>query len=56
MPKLEKAERRDRKQKRDKFGMRESGRSVKTIENILLRKAERAAKELERRRATQDEE
>jgi hypothetical protein len=45
MPKLDKAERRDRKQKRDRHGMRVSGRSVKTLENIILRKAEKAAQE-----------
>lgn len=49
MPKLEKAERRDRKQKRDRDGMRVSGRSVKTLENIILRKAEKAAREAERK-------
>lgn len=49
MPKIDKAERRDRKQRRDKNGMRVSGRSVKTLENIILRKAEKAAREKERR-------
>lgn len=48
MPKIDAAERRDRKQKRDKNGMRVSGRSVKTLEHIILRKAEKAKKERER--------
>lgn len=48
MPKIEKAERRDRKQKRDRHGMRESGRSVKTLQNLILRKAEKAARDKER--------
>jgi hypothetical protein len=48
MPKIEKAERRDRKQKRDRDGMRVSGRSVKTLEHVILRKAEKAARDRER--------
>jgi hypothetical protein len=49
MPKIEKAERRDKKQHRDRNGMRVSGRSVKALENIILRKAEKAAREKEKR-------
>ena len=49
MPKIEKAERRDRKQHRDRNGMRVSGRSVKQLEIILLRKAEKAKQEQERK-------
>jgi hypothetical protein len=48
MPKIEKAERRDRKQHRNENGMRVSGRSVKTLKNIILRKAEKAQREKER--------
>lgn len=48
MPKIEKAERRDRKQHRNENGMRVSGRSVKTLRNIILRKAEKAQREKER--------
>ena len=44
MPKIEKAERRDKKRQKASEMVR-SGDSVKTIRNILLRKAEKAAKE-----------
>lgn len=50
MPKLDAAERRDRKRDREKYGMRESGGSVKTIRNIILRRAEKLAKQEERER------
>jgi hypothetical protein len=53
MPKLEKAERRDREQKRRKHGMRRTGDSVKTLRNIILLKAEKEAK---KRQAERDKE
>jgi hypothetical protein len=50
MPKMEKAQRREKEQKNRKHGMRRSGDSVKTLRNIILRKAEKAAKEKENER------
>lgn len=47
MPKIEKAERRD-KERQKKTEMVRRGDSVKTLRNIILRKAEKAAKEKER--------
>lgn len=43
MPKIEKAERRDEKRKKRNEMVR-TGDSVKTLRNILIRKAEKAAK------------
>ena len=47
MPKIEKAERRD-KERRKRNEMKRSGDSVKTLRNIILRKAEKASKEKKR--------
>ena len=50
MPKIEKAERRD-KERRKRTEMVRRGDSVKTIRNIILRKAEKASKERNKRNA-----
>jgi hypothetical protein len=43
MPKIESAERRDRKQQKKKFGMRESGReSTRVIREQIIKRAQRA--------------
>lgn len=55
MPKIEKAERRDRKRKRNQYGMREEGRSVFLSQAMILRRAEKAAKQKERERNEQSE-
>ena len=47
MPKIEKADRRDQKRKKRNEMVR-TGDSVKTLRNILIRKAEKAAKNKER--------
>lgn len=48
MPKLEKAERRDRKREKEQRGMRESGReSTRLIQEQIIKRAQRA-KERER--------
>ena len=50
MPKEEATRRRDKKAQEQKYGMRRSGDSVKTLRNIILRKAEKAAKERDKKR------
>lgn len=50
MPKIEKAERRDKKRSKGQHGMRESGRSNFLSQALILRRAEKAAKQKERER------
>lgn len=43
MPKIEKAERRDKKREKRKFGMRESGReSTRLLQEQIIKRAQRA--------------